>query len=483
MLKHSVSLRTGGLVAIAICVLSSTICAQDESLRLLNQNSRLESGLGGWQASGVSAELLTRADFFQYSNDQFGVDLGQKLVRLKGNGAWGQYLTLGANSRYHILNAFAFKQASSANAAAGFACVAVTYYDANGFELDQILVEIDGPQFNRFSQKVDGLNFYDWGIDAPAGSAFAYIFSYTTPGTTVYLDNLALFELTKANTSASLATNLIVNPQFVASRVATSNAGPVNCFGYGTEFWQANIDWENGFNGAFGSPNQPEWAYQTIPVTSSKTYSFIGSGDKYGIANTKASLAIDFYDANWKATGNTVIDLAGKESFTFLGRRVQPPVGSAHASVVVYCDSIPFGATLPAGGLRTQLQLYEQETRTTAGPSLIGTRTFLQGNNSVDVTGVVTVLYSDADGIDLATLGTQDAYFVSKTNATKTYPVSRIQQTSMDNGKLVTVNYYSATGAAVTDDLGELIVRAVQVKDTKGNGNATKKFSSLKFSR
>lgn len=455
--------------------------AQDESLRLLNQNATLENGVAGWYDSGLQAQSLTRESIFQYSNFRSSVALGQKLARLQGSGTWGQYLTLAPNSRYHILNAFAFKQASTSGSAPGFACVAVTYYDLAGIEIDQVLMEIDPASLSAQSGKADGLNFYNWGIRIPTGAAFAYVFAYSSPGTDVYLDNFGLFELTKANTSPSLATNKIINPRFLESRVATSDAGPITCFGYGTEFWDSNIDWLDGFGGSFGSPNQSEWAYQVVPVNSTRTYSFFASGDKFGMANTPASLIIDFYDARWQAVGKTIINTPNTESFQFLGRRVQPPATAAYASVVVFCDPLPAGPKPPAGGMRVELQFYEQETRATPGPSVIATQTSVLGTNSTDRTGIVTILYSDPDGVDLASLGVQDAYFVSKTIATKNYPVSRIQVNSMDGNKLVSVSYYSPAGIAITDDLGDFVVRAAQVKDTNGNTNAGKRFTALKF--
>ena len=455
--------------------------AQDESLRLLNQNATLEAGVGGWFDSGLQAQSLTRASIFQYSNFRSSLALGQKLARLQGSGTWGQYLTLGPNSRYHILNAFAFKQAATSGAATGFACVAVTYYDMAGTEIDQVLIEIDAASFSAQSGKADGLNFYNWGIRVPTGAAFAYLFAYSSPGTDVYIDNLGLFELTKANSSPTLATNKIINPRFLESRVATSDAGPITCFGYGTEFWESDIDWLDGFGGSFGSPNQSEWAYQVVPISATRTYSFFASGDKIGMANTPASLIIDFYDAKWQAVGKTIVNTPNTESFQFLGRRVQPPATAAYASVVVFCDPLPAGPTPPAGGMRVELQFYEQESRATPGPSVIATQTSVLGSNSADRTGIVNVLYSDPDGVDLASLGVQDAHFVSKSNANKIYPVSRIQVNSMDNNKLVSVSYYSPAGVAITDDLGDFVVRTAQVKDTKGNSNAAKRFSALKF--
>lgn len=467
---------TGMVLAVALFA-----NAQDESLRLLNQNATMEAGVGGWYDSGLQAQSLTRENIFQYSNFRSSVALGQKLARLQGSGTWGQYLTLGPNSHYHILNAFAFKQAATSGAVPGFACVAVTYYDLAGIEIDQVLIEIDAASYSAQSGKTDGLNFHNWGIRVPTGAAFAYLFAYSSPGTDVYIDNLALFELTKANTSPALATNKVINPHFLESRVAASDAGPITCFGYGTEFWESDIDWLNGFSGAFGSPIQSEWAYQVIPISSTRTYSFFASGDKVGMANTPASLIIDFYDAKWKAVGKTIINTPNTETFLFLGRRVQPPANAAYASVVVFCDPLPAGPVPPAGGMRVELQFYEQETRATAGPSVIATQSFVLGSNSVDRTGIVTVLYSDPDGVDLASLGVQDAHFVSKSNATKTYPVSRIQINSMDNNNLVSVQYYSPAGFAITDDLGDFVVRGSQVKDTKGNSNVAKRFSSLKF--
>lgn len=469
------------LMSIALFAAGSFADAQEETLRLLNRNATLEDGVSGWFDSGLHGQSVSRENVFQYSNDRSRLELGQKLARLQGSGTWGQYLTLTPNSRYHILNAFAFKQASKPGTAAGFACVAVTYYDVAGVELDQVLIEIEVARFSPTSGTSDGLNFYDWGIQVPTGAAFAYLFAYSSPGTDVYIDNLGLFELTKAISSPSLATNLVVNPSFLESRVATSDAGPVTCFGYGTEFWESNIDWLDGFNQAFGSPNQSEWAYQVIPITATRTYSLIASGDKFEMANTPASVIIDFYDANWKAVGKTVVNTPNAETFDFLGRRVQPPATAAFASVVIFCDPLPAGPTPLVGGMRVDLQFYEQETRATAGPSAIATRTSVFGISTADQTGVVTVLYSDPDGVDLNSIGIQDAYFVSKTNATKNYPVTRIQSFSMDNNKLVTVNYYSTLGATVVSDLGDFVVRGSQVKDTKGNNNVAKRFNALKF--
>lgn len=435
-----------------------------ESTSLASSNHSFENELNGWDhTSQLAAQLLVRS-WAPDLSDRFEPYFGNNLVRLRGEGSWGQTVPLQAGIQQQVLNGFAFKQSNQSGKAPGFAAVAVTYYDAFWCELDRIVIPIDEKLPNKNRGPGDGLNFYSWGLAVPNGAAIAYLFVYTTEGTDVYVDNLGLFDYT-------------INPPAPISKSLVSHASLDSflngCWGYGTEFWESEIDWESGFDG-LGSARQPEWVYQFVNMSPNRTYSFFADGNKFGFANLPAGYGIDFYDVHWKHIGKVNIDLQGVVSFSLLGRRITTPPDTAYASVFVWCDTFP-GASV--SGYRAILSLIEQDNKVDALPSVVAYHKTLRGGKGGTLGASLSVVYSDAQGIDLSSIDANDVYFGSKTDPTKRYPATIYAMRSSDNERLVFVEYLVA--AAYYRDVDAMTIQEGQVKNSVGNYVSTKKFAGL----
>lgn len=283
------------------------------------------------------------------------------------------------------------------------------------------------------------------------------MFAYTTTGTEVLLDQMKLFDYTLETPShPGFAQNLIANPGLF-NRFSL----PDPVLGWGNEFWGSDLDWDVGIyeNGRIGSTKQVSSLYQHVEVKPGATYTLVGQyGDKG--KNVPAGFGIDFFDASWNPVAKTSVDLYGVETFNNLSRRVVVPANAKHATVWIWCDKLPPDGS---GGLKMYLNLFEQEAVATSNTTIVP----FNIDGVPFVSWSIGLFLSDADGINLASIDLQDAYFTSKSNPTKTYPVSSVKKISSDGDKSVLVTY--SIPEANYQDVSGIVLRSRQIKDKKGN--------------
>ncbi len=459
--------------AFAILVLlatqaSSQFDAAIENARLLSRNNTFEAGLNGWNNRQVSGTVLTR-DWVpdgSFAHEAFA-NLGTKFVRIRGTGIWGQNIAIGPNSRRHILNIHAFKKAISANEAAGYACAAVTYYDAAWNELDSVAVPISEKDPRKNRGIGDGMNFYSWGVPVPLGAVNAILFVYNSANTEVFVDSFGLFEYTMTP-KPGLTKNLIQHPTF--SRVIGSGSNLAQ--GFGTEFWESDRDWSTEFFGILGSPTRPESAYQFLPVLPNRTYTL--SVLTSGPATTPSGAGIDFYDSTWRHISSDSVQLANRYG---LQKRIESPPNTAHASVWIWIDMLDpgdYGLTISNG-----IFLQQQESQVTRNTSIIAVDTSLRGGRGGTLGATISIMYSDVDGIDVNSIDDQDAYFVSRTNPATTYPAQVYSSRLGEEDKILTVEYLARVPWYT--DVGGLVIRPQQVKDKLGNFAPGKTFTPIQL--
>ncbi len=453
------------------CFLSQTrlACSHDEVILSQSRNPSFENGLEGWDYSTISSEIITR-NFTAVGANRWEsfTNLGSKLVRLRGTGVWGQSYVHGTLERYHILNAFVCKRPTSGTGAAGYAEIGLTYYDINGNVLETIPIEVPDADPTLKRGVGDGLVFRSWGLKAPANAHRVFLYAYTTKGTDLYVDNFGLYQLSNTVRSPSISKNLLMNSGFLERRYLSEG---VDCLGYGIEFWENDLDWSDGFEGLFGSVNQPEIAYQYVNVTPGAAYTLLAEGSKVPQATWPAGIGVDFFDANWKSVGQSSINLYGVSGVYNRGKRIVAPSTAVHASVWVWSDTGTAESTLSA-----YPRFYLQESTAKSTTSVISTTAHVNFNKAGSQ-GSITVVYSDPDGMDTSTIDVNDGVFRSKSNRTLTYAIAAREITAMDDGKLVVVRYLlSGTNYS---DVGSFLIKANQVKDKKGNFVATTTFGQL----
>ncbi len=224
---------------------------------------------------------------------------------------------------------------------------------------------------------------------------------------------------------------------------------------------------------------QPEYAYQFVPIDAGKTYTLTvnrsGPNASFGqSATTPASFGIDFYDAQWKHLGKVAQSVTGRGGDMSL--RVPVPSATAHSSVFLWCDTLR-GTDSPFY-IQDGCALQKQDDRVSSDTSIMARDLiFLPGpSGTVQGAGIV-IVYSDSDGIDATSIDANDAYFVSKTDATKTYPATVKSSRVDDDGRLAFVQYFAAN--PTHKDFGAVVIRAKQVKDRKGNFAPRKVIGSL----
>ena len=442
---------------------------QDELVLAQSRNPSFEAGLDGWEYSTVTSELITR-NFTAVGANRWEsfAPLGSKLVRLRGNGVWGQSIVHGTLDRFHLLSAFVCKRATSGSGPAGYAEIGLTYYDINGNVLQNIPIEVPDadPTLNRGVG--DGLVLRSWGVKAPPGAYRTFLYAYTTQGTDLYLDSFGLYQLSNTVRSPYITKNLLMNSLFAEVRPVSEGGVWV---GYGPEFWETDLDWSDGFEKLFGSPTQEEVAYQFVNVTSGAAYSLFAEGNKIPEANWPAAIGVDFFDANWKQVGQSTIDLYGVSGQYNRGKRVVAPATAVRASIWIWCD---VGSA--SSSLTVYPRFFMQESTAGSATSVIATDASVSTSKSGSQ-GSITVVYSDPDGMNTSTIDVKDGFFKSKANTSLTYPIAATATTTFDDGKVVVVKYIVATTNFA--DVGEFTINANQVKDKKGNSVATKSFLFL----
>jgi hypothetical protein len=447
---------------------SAQFSASLERVYPLSRNSSFESGTGGWNNRQISGAVLTR-DWVpdgSFPREAFA-NLGAKFVRLRGTGLWGQNLVIRPNSRRHILNIHAFKKALSPSTVAGYACAAVTYYDAEWNELDSVAVPIGEKDPAKNRGIGDGMNFYSWGITVPIGAVNAILFVYNSANTEVNIDSFGLYEYTMT-AKPGLARNIVQHPTF--SRVIASDSGYAQ--GNGFEFWESERDWSKDFFGSLGSGTQAESTYQFLPILPGRTYTF--SVLTSGPATTPSSAGIDFYDSSWQHISSDSTDLTNRYG---IRKRIESPANTAYASVWAWCDVLDpgdYGLSIANG-----IYLQQQEPRVTSNTSIVAIDSALRGGRGGTLGASVSIVYSDADGLDLSSIDDQDAYFVSRTDPTTTYPVLVYFSQLGEDEKVLTVEYLARVPWYT--DVGGIVIRPNQVKDKLGNFAPGKTISPIQL--
>lgn len=463
------------VLALVVPVYGQHAVVQQERSRAINLNGGFESGLTGWNYRPIEATVLTRDWDAAGSFDRYESigDLRSKLIRIRGNGVWGQDVPIKSASRRHVLNVQAYRKSTKDNTSGSYASAQVAYYDANHLELDTISFEIGGRDTAKNRGIGDGLRFYSWGIEVPTNAASAFVSIYNSSDTETYVDAFHLFEITMT-AQPGIARNLIYNPQFQKT-FDSSHLSVLPAQGYGVEFWEADRDWSTVFDSVFGSPDQPESAYQFVPILPGRTYNLSLNGSSLS-KSTPSGFGVDYYDANWKRIGGQAFEMKSTVYDT-LDARLDTPANMAHASVWVGSDTLT--ADVDFGLFVAGLYLQEQSSKTTTATSAIVGR-LLPGTYKYGTFGTwVTVVFSDSDGLDLAQFNTQTAHFTSRSNPSVTYPIESVVASPGANSKTVSVRFLAE--AAWEADAGALVIRPGKVKDQKGNLMPTKTLSSLKL--
>lgn len=436
------------------------------SPRVLNANGGFESTTRfdeGWNYRPIQATLLKRnwepgignADRYESIGQ-----LGQNLIRLNGQGVWGQDVLISDTSRPHVLNVQAFRQSVTGQGLGRYASAQVTYYDANHVELDSISFEIGGRDTAKNRGVGDGLRFYSWGIVVPRNATSAFISIYNSGDTETFVDAFHLFELSFTN-QPGIARNLILNSQF-SKLFDTTLLNPLAGQGYGVEFWESSRDWSTEFNFAFGSPSQSEWAYQFVDMLPNRAYTMMLAG---GSTNqmTSSGVGVDYYDANWNRIGGQVVEI--KYSAHNVAARLETPANLAHASVWVWCDQLRSGTDF---GLVVQgLYLQEQSSTLNNDTSVIANSLAPTFIKSTPLGTYVGVVFSDRDGIDLAQFSSQDAYFIHSKYPNKIYPAEGLTRYQSSDRRTASVGYFA--NEAWEKEVNTLVIKPNRIKDLKGN--------------
>jgi hypothetical protein len=469
---------------VAACVLPQVVAAQSsyftESSRRLSVNHTFETDLAGWHSGALTVDRLARDWAVSFDTNFIGEAngaLGEDFVRLRGAGRWQQFIAIPTTSRHHLLTFQAFKQPVSEKGDDEYPFACVTYFDAQWNMLDILVLPIDRKDTRKNRGFGDGMNFTCWGINVPSAAANAHLYIANYANTEVYVDDFGLFDY-QLQTKAPISANLIANLRFSQFKFSRTTDGGIDesslVRGYGIEFWENSIDWSEPFApigfGEFGSTMQPELAYQFVPVEAEKTYTLSleanGPLSSFGgpAATTPASFGIDFYDAQWKHLGQVSTSMTGRGGK--FSKRVAVPKGTAHSSVFLWCDTLR-GAD-SAFLIYGECLLQKQDDSVSNLTSIVASDlTFRPGPSGTVIGAGVMVLYSDADGIDSSSIDTNDAYFVSKSNPSKTYPVT-IHSRRLDDGDRLAFVEYLASSSAYRD-VGSLVIKSNQVKDKKGN--------------
>jgi hypothetical protein len=451
-----------------------------ETSKRLSVNNTFESDLTGWSQGEMIVDRLQRDWVVSFGTNFSGEDngaLGASFVRLLGAGRWEQFFQIPSTSRHHLLNLQAFKRPINESGNDEYPFVCVTYFNSQWEILDTVVIPIDQKDPRKNRGFGDGMNFTSWGLDVPSDTENVHIYIENFANTEVSFDDFGLFDY-QFQSKTPISSNLIANMRFSQSKFSRTSDGGIDessfVRGYGIELWENSIDWSEPFApigfGEFGSTNQPEYAYQFVPIEAGKTYtlSVQGNGPHSSLgepaAATPASFGIDFYDSQWKHIGQvstSVTNRGGKMS-----KRVTVPNAAAHSSVFLWCDTLR-GAD-SAFLIFGECLLQKQDDRVSNVTSIIaGDLSFRPGPSGTVVGAGVMVVYSDADGIDSGSIDTNDAYFTSKSNPSKTYPVTVYSHRLDDGDQLAFVEYLASSSAY--RDAGSLVIKSKQVKDKKGN--------------
>ena len=473
-----IQLRVGSCTLLLLSLLSISSFAQ--TAKLLSVNPSFDAGFSGWTNQEAQGEILTRNWDPQSTTDgrEFSADFGSTLLRVRGTGVWGQVVSLepSATPKVHIVNAFAFKQPTSGTGNAGFACIAVTYYDANWKELQKTEIPVAGPSVSPGRGIGDGLNFYVWGINVPAKATRAMLFGYTTAGTSLTMDRVGLFDYQE---EPARNRSLLKNPTFSTanSLVSQVNGNFLFCLGRGTEFWQSQMDWNQRpfFDGSLGSKNKPETVYQNFSVAPGGRYLMYGSISK-GVKDVSASVGVDFFDASWNKIGQSMIDMNGISGQTTPSQLLVAPANAVRASFWEWCDRIPASGNPQSFIPRINVMQLASPWNTNPNASIVYEGFRLSGIKVATSTWF-RMIVTDADGVDLASLGISDAYVTSRTNPSQRYTITQIKTSPSADGKSVYVDYFIPVAAA--NDRGTLVFNAGEIKDKLGNAFGTISFDAL----
>lgn len=448
--------------------------------RLLNSNSSFEAGLSSWDEHQITGEILTRnwtpldmnsSTAIPFENFGF---LGTKLVRLRGQGQWGQIFGIPKSER-HVLNLHAYRQGVNGNGAGSFAAARVSYYSSSWNLLDTIEVPIGGRDESKNRGIGDGLNFYSWGIEVPSSASFAHLYIYNSADTEVYADAFGLFDYVQTQ-SLSVAKNLVVNPNFELSWNTTIDQNTAQ--GFGNEFWAVDNEWTRGTssflrNGVFGSSTHSESAYQVVPLSPKQTYLLRFEG--FFPTVTPAEAGVVYFDANWKKIGGqTVVSEPDKYAYML---RIETPANMVHAQVYYWCNTLSAIDVDYSNQLTGYVTLQQLASTVNASTSVILAESlpYLRPKYSDRLGSSYYVVFSDANGVDTTTLSSSNVVFRSRSNSTKTYPASfdSYQIQSSTDGNVVRAKYDIGAGF---DDVGEMVLRGKQVKDKLGNYAPSKTF-------
>jgi hypothetical protein len=440
----------------------------------LNSNISFEDGVVGWNEQQIESEVLTRDWIPTAANSdvlvpyESAAHLETKLVRLRGEGQWGQIFSIPASQK-HVLNIHAFRQATVGAGPGSFAAARVSYYNDSWSLLDTIEIPIGGRDL-RWNRGIgDGMNFYSWGIDVPVGATSAHLYIYNSEDTEVYMDAFGLFEYTQTS-SLSVAKNLIINPRMATYFNPTINIRGAQ--GFGIEFWEVETEWSRGLNlGSFGSTVQPESAYQTVPLLPKRTYTLRFDGGFPDVA--AAAVGVDFFDANWKKLGGkSFVSVSDQYSYVL---RMETPANMVHAQAYYWCDTLSPQPFLDS--LYGTITLQEQTPVVNSATSIILAESFpnLSPKYGDRIGSSFMVIFSDANGIASTSINSSNVVFRSRSNPTKTYAASLDPGRTVisQDGKVVLAKYDVFAGY---EDVGAVVVRGKQVTDKLGNFSPTKTF-------
>ncbi|MFO0941767.1 MAG: hypothetical protein U0930_13505 [Pirellulales bacterium] len=420
--------------------------------QVLSQNSSFEDGIKHWNYAQIPASVITRdwvpgavaGPFTNYDHL-----LGAKLVKLTGHGVFGQFFAIRATDKFHVLNLAACRQGKDGKGAGSYAQATVQYFDPTWQMLDETLVVID-PKDARINRGIgDGLNFYSVGTFVPQGAAYATISIYNTDDTEVFVDAFYLHRYSIVSRHGLAADLIIKNPHLELYQ----SSAAVKILSNGLEFLESNVTLPNEgvFDGFVTPMEHDQWYYQFVPVVGARTYSMVINTQ--GVTGD-AFVGMDCYDVNWNPIKKVAFDLQPSEPLNLV-RRVELPKEVAYASVFAWVG--------PNSTSRPFLSLYQQSPTIDSNMSAIATSFYDFTSKAGVVAQAVSVLLSDSDGVDVASIDNNDAYFTSRTNPTKQYPAL---VNNISGSSVIDVQYISPYEAI--GDIDSLVIRPSQIKDKRG---------------
>lgn len=314
-------LRSLLVVSLVSMAFNASVSARTSSR--ISSNYGFESGASSWTSLTADLNSIHSIEQRDWSTDDlFGRedDLQENFLLLKGQGDFGQFVTIDDKSPHQILSIMAFKQGDGGGDTNLWVGFGITYYDSSGSEIDSQRKQIVNSFGNANRGYGDGLVPHSIGLIVPQNAAFAYIWLWNADANAdVYVDK---FELRNSFKDDDFFFDTD-RGGLVATQPPRQNAILNGDFGNllgGDEFWQISEVFDTVFpfsnygtvnSGYFssmrmGGQYNPNLIYQYVgSLTPGDTYDFtarynrIVESGSLGSGGPPAAVAgIDFFDAS-----------------------------------------------------------------------------------------------------------------------------------------------------------------------------------------